>query len=320
MLVAGFTEPDSGEIVYGGRNLVGIPPNRRDIGVVFQNYALFPHMSVRDNVAFPLRNRGYREHAIDQRVNEALNLVQLGEYARYFTNQLSGGQRQRVALARAIVFEPRMLLMDEPLAALDRRLRANMQLEIRNLQRRLGLTVIYVTHDQDEAMSMADRIAVLHGGVLHQVGSPEELYNRPSTVFTASFLGDNNILNGTVDKVTRHRHSIRIGGGAGVDVEIDNAIPVGTDVAVCIRPEAFTVRVAHPDGRMDPPEQGEVVFDGVIKDTIYLGSYTRYAIATNDDLTLIANVFGYAQARDICHIGDRVRLAAPHEHVAVIRR
>jgi putative spermidine/putrescine transport system ATP-binding protein len=194
MMLAGFEEPDSGRVVIEGHDMAGVPPYERNLGMVFQNYALFPHMTVGDNISFPLEVRGRSRAERAAAVDRALALVQLDGYAGRYPRQLSGGQQQRVALARALVYDPPVLLMDEPLGALDKKLRRHMQVELKALQRKLGITVVYVTHDQEEAMSMSDVIAVMHGGAVAQFGSPADLYARPRSVFVADFLGETNFL------------------------------------------------------------------------------------------------------------------------------
>jgi len=197
-IIAGFENPDCGEVFLGDRNMRSVPPERRNIGVVFQNYSLFPHMTVAANVGFPLRMRGVPKHQRTEAVRLALELVALPEYESRMPHQLSGGQQQRVAIARAIIFQPSLLLMDEPLGALDRRLRAEVQLEIKTLHERLGVTILYVTHDQDEALSMSDRIVVFNKGRIEQIGDPREVYRRPKTLFVADFLGDSLCVSATV--------------------------------------------------------------------------------------------------------------------------
>jgi putative spermidine/putrescine transport system ATP-binding protein len=194
MVLAGFIRPDSGTIAFGDRDVSLIPPHQRDVGMVFQNYALFPHMSVAGNIAYPLKLRGKSKDEIARRVKEALELVQLGDLGERRIDQLSGGQRQRVALARAIVFEPRILLMDEPLSALDKKLREQMQIEVRHLHQRLGMTTVYVTHDQREALTMSDRIAVIDRGRFRQIGKPRDIYERPESRFIAEFIGESQFL------------------------------------------------------------------------------------------------------------------------------
>src|SRR6476661_465487 len=194
MVMAGFVRPDSGSLLFGNREVVLTPPHKRDVGMVFQNYALFPHMTVAGNVGYPLRLRRLGKAEIADRVQQVLELVQLGEHGARNVDQLSGGQRQRVALARAIVFEPRILLMDEPLSALDKKLREQMQIEVRHLHQRLGMTTVYVTHDQREALTMSDRIAVIDHGRLRQIDKPQHLYERPNNRFIAEFIGESHFL------------------------------------------------------------------------------------------------------------------------------
>jgi spermidine/putrescine ABC transporter ATP-binding subunit len=198
MMIAGFEVPTAGDIAIDGRSVVTLPPHKRNIGMVFQSYALFPHLTVADNIAFPLKQRGVDRATRARLVEESLELVQLPGYQARYPRQLSGGQQQRVALARAIVFRPRLLLMDEPLGALDKQLRESLQLEMRRLHADLGITFIYVTHDQQEALTMSDRIAVVNEGIIAQVGSPDELYDRPCDQFVASFIGESNFLPGVV--------------------------------------------------------------------------------------------------------------------------
>jgi ABC-type Fe3+/spermidine/putrescine transport system ATPase subunit len=194
MMIAGFETPTGGDIAIDGKSVVAMPPYRRNIGMVFQNYALFPHLTAADNIGFPLKQRGFGKAERAKLVGEALELVHLPGHGDRYPRQLSGGQQQRVALARAIVFKPRLLLMDEPLGALDKQLRENLQLEMRRLHADLGITFIYVTHDQEEALTMSDRIAVMNAGLVAQVGCPEDLYDRPSSRFVAGFLGESNFL------------------------------------------------------------------------------------------------------------------------------
>ncbi len=274
MAVAGFVHPSEGDIRIGGRSVLDLPPDRRNLGVVFQSYALFPHMSVFENVAFPLRMRRLERTTIRRRVGEALALVQLGHLGERRIQQLSGGQQQRVALARALVFEPPVLLMDEPLGALDRQLREQMQLEIKRLQRSLGLTALHVTHDQEEALVLSDRIAILHEGAVHQVGSPAEVYERPATAFVASFVGESNFLAGVVGEA----------GSGGVLVRVDAAggtlrapapaaaVARGQAVRVMVRPEAVRLLPAAADPGADNALAGR------IEEAVYLGQAVRYVV------------------------------------------
>ena len=235
MMLAGFEQPTSGTIDVDGRRIDALPPYKRNMGVVFQSYALFPHMSVRDNVAFPLKMRGVSKAEITERVTRVLDMVKLTTMAERKPTQLSGGQQQRVALARALVFEPQVILMDEPLGALDKKLREQMQLDIRDLHRRLGLTIVFVTHDQDEALTMSDRIAVFNHGRIEQIDVPLKLYHEPATAFVAGFVGDNNV----VDGVVSDEGFIAVPGlGLVAGAEPPRAAP-GTAVKVAIRPESI---------------------------------------------------------------------------------
>ncbi|WP_129791509.1 ABC transporter ATP-binding protein [Sphingosinicella sp. CPCC 101087] len=237
MMLAGFEAPTEGDIRMEGRSLRGRPPHKRNMGVVFQNYALFPHMNVAQNVQFPLQVRGLRGDAAQAKVEAALELVDLGGLGGRRPDQLSGGQRQRVALARALVFEPDLVLMDEPLGALDRQLRERLQVEIKRIQRRLGVTVIYVTHDQAEALTLSDRIVVFAGGVVQQVGTPEAIYERPENAFVAGFVGENNGLDGIVTARDGATCEVRIAGDLLVRATAVGDIGPGDAVVTTIRPE-----------------------------------------------------------------------------------
>lgn len=242
MMLAGFEWPDTGDILLNGHSITALPPYKRGIGVVFQSYALFPHMTVAENLAFPLKVRGIGRTETDRRVNRALDMVALSGFGARKPSQLSGGQQQRVAVARALVFEPKLILMDEPLGALDKRLRDQMQIELKALQRRLGITVVYVTHDQIEALSMSDRIAVFNQGRIEQLGSPDAVYRRPASLFVAGFMGDNNKLPGNVARVTEPgRLVVRLKTGTDIHATTEADLRVDDPVIVCVRPEAFTI-------------------------------------------------------------------------------
>jgi ABC-type Fe3+/spermidine/putrescine transport system ATPase subunit len=268
-LVAGFMVPDHGTILIGGRDVRDSPPYERDLGVVFQHYALFPHMSVRENVAFPLEMRRWTKSAIATRVGEALDLVQLRGLEERRPSQLSGGQQQRVALARALVYRPPILLLDEPLGALDRRLRDSMQAELKALHRSLGITFIYVTHDQEEALSLADTVIIMRDGEIEQQGSPESIYDMPRTRFVASFVGDCNVWTGTVQPLVKGfeiRHpetGLVLHRSERVDPPPADAVPVG------IRPEWFVVT----RGREPRMERGEGMSARVVQER-FRGSET----------------------------------------------
>ena len=258
MMLAGFEQPDRGAIMLGGRDITHVAPNKRDVAMVFQRYALFPHKTVADNIAFPLRMRGVGRAERDRRVRAALEMVHLPDQAARRPAELSGGQQQRVALARAIVFDPPVILMDEPLGALDKKLRTHMQVELKQLQRRLGATVIYVTHDQEEALTMSDRVAVMRHGKLMQVGSPRALYDAPANAFVADFLGEMNFCAGAVAGVADGLCSVDVAGGQ-VRAANTQALRPGDAARVAVRPEA--VRVGPP-GEGLPGRVGHMVFNG----------------------------------------------------------
>ncbi len=284
-MVAGLIEPSAGEIFLDDRPISRLPAYRRNIGMLFQNYALFPHMNVADNVAFGLEARGIRREARAARVAAALQLVQLGDYGARLPAQLSGGQQQRVALARALVIQPTLLLLDEPLGALDKSLRQEMQVELRGLQRRLGITTVMVTHDQDEALTMADRIAIMRDGQLEQTGSPADVYQRPATRFVASFLGAANFFHGRVDQVAKEASRIAADGGAVLTVGV--ARPLGSPVTVALRPEAITVEpliVEEADNAPPPPNSA----DAVVEQIVYHGFVSHLYLRLHGGEPLIA--------------------------------
>lgn len=263
MLIAGFVSASSGRLFLGDQDISKIPPYKRDIGVVFQNYALFPHLDVRRNVAFPLEVRGIAKDEINRKVDWALERVHMSQFSGRRISQLSGGQQQRVALARAIVFEPRALLMDEPLAALDRNLRVDMQNEIRSLQRSLGQTVIYVTHDQEEALNLSDRVAVMDHGRLQQVDTPKNLYLRPANPFVAGFFGEANLIRGRAA-----RGVFTTDGGTRLPIagNIDGA------AVLCVRPEMIVLG--------DAPRPDFPTLEGKVLETRYRGSILHIALET----------------------------------------
>lgn len=276
MIIAGFVVPTSGDILIGDQSIVSKPVHKRNIGIVFQHYSLFPHMTVFDNVAFPLKMRKLGLHDVRQKVQGILDLVELTEMAHRYPRQLSGGQQQRVALARALVFNPPILLMDEPLGALDKKLRESMQLEIMRIQKKLQITTVYVTHDQSEALTMSDRIAVMdHGGIL-QLGSPEQLYEHPANRFVADFIGKSNFLTG---EVAEHSNAgYRIACAGEVEFLASGSLPLqtGRKATFAIRPEKliFFEDYFQPDQR----PQGWNIVSGVIESFIYLGDLRHYEI------------------------------------------
>ena len=290
MMLAGFEAPNSGDIMVAGTRVNNLPAHKRGIGVVFQNYALFPHMTVAQNVAFPLRQRRLERAQVERKVSEALEMVRLSELGGRYPAQLSGGQQQRVALARAMVFEPGLILMDEPLGALDRRLREHMQLEIKALHRRIRTTIIYVTHDQTEALTMSDRVAVFNKGKIEQIATPEVVYERPATEFVANFIGENNALGGVVESVTEFDAEIRLENGALVEAMLVDQLSVGEPAVVAIRPERLRfVDATDPSGSIDAS----------VEDTIYNGDHVLVPLTLPNGSTLRAKVSIEAE-KDLC--------------------
>jgi spermidine/putrescine transport system ATP-binding protein len=275
-MIAGFEEPTSGQILLHGRDMVGVPPFRRDVNMVFQQYALFPHMDVFENVAFGLRRKKVAKDEIARRVGEALALVELEGREKRRPRQLSGGQQQRVALARALVNRPRALLLDEPLGALDLKLRQAMQLELKRIQREVGITFVYVTHDQEEALTMSDRLVVMNAGRIEQLGSPRELYEHPATRFVANFIGTSNILTGRLER----RGDAWALSGLGPDERVlvtDAAqAPPGQEVELAVRPEKMVLRTEN-----DPPPPDRCALRVKVTEVVYLGTSTQYRTVTD---------------------------------------
>ena len=267
MMLAGFETPTAGEILLSGRSINKLPPHKRDMGMVFQNYALFPHMTVSENLAFPLSVRGMPKLDVKDRVKRALSMVQLEGFRNRYPAQLSGGQQQRVALARALVFEPQLVLMDEPLGALDKQLREHMQMEIKHLHQRLGVTVVYVTHDQGEALTMSDRVAVFHQGEIQQIADPRTLYESPSNTFVANFIGENNRINGRLLSRDGERCVVELARGEKVSALAVNVGAAGEPVTLSIRPERVRLN-GHSDSCANR-------FSGRVAEFIYLGDHVR---------------------------------------------
>jgi spermidine/putrescine ABC transporter ATP-binding subunit len=269
-MVAGFELPDRGSVELAGRDITYATPAYRGIGMVFQSYALFPHMQVAENVAFPLEMRRLGRPQIKERVSKALALVGLAGYETRYPRQLSGGQQQRVALARAVVFEPRLLLLDEPFGALDRKLRQQMQLEVKRLQRQLGITALFVTHDQEEALVLSDRIAVMSKGRIEQIGAPFEIYARPANRFVADFIGESNLYPGEVKSAAEGVLTAATEGGLTMTARGGTRRTVGSTVGLVVRPEA-----PHPlaDG-----ETAENMATGVVSEVVYLGDAIKYTL------------------------------------------
>ena len=281
MMLAGFETATHGDILLDGVSINNIPPHQRGIGMVFQNYALFPHMTVAENLAFPLEVRKIAKAERETKIIRALDMVEMGSFAGRRPSQLSGGQQQRIALARALVFEPELVLMDEPLGALDKQLREKMQFEITNLAHALGITVVYVTHDQTEALTMSDRVAVFNDGQIQQLASPDSLYEEPENSFVAQFIGENNTLDGEVKNLSNNMAVVQLDDGSLIDCKPVNVEKVGDRTKVSIRPE----RVEYNKKRIN--KQAHTLTAEVLE-FIYMGDIfrTRLRVAGNDDFII----------------------------------
>jgi spermidine/putrescine transport system ATP-binding protein len=306
-IIAGFEQPDEGSVFLEGRSVEDTPPYRRNVNTVFQSYALFEHLSVWDNVAFGLRRKRVPEADIKKRVGEMLDLVRLKQKASSRPRQLSGGQQQRVALARALVNLPAVLLLDEPLGALDLQLRKQMQIELKQIQRTVGITFVYVTHDQEEALTMSDRIAVMNEGLLQQCGTPEEIYEQPANAFVAGFIGISNLLPGAVEE-----GAVRLRTGQLIPAHLEDGMAAGDQVFVCVRPEKLQL------GRTT---QGHVSIEGTIVETVYLGTATQYLVELAPDVRLVAiqNNVDVARRDSRLKRGSRLNVGWLPEHGRVLR-
>ncbi|MBG7118912.1 ABC transporter ATP-binding protein [Pseudomonas aeruginosa] len=309
MMLAGFETPTAGEILLAGRSINNVPPHKRDIGMVFQNYALFPHMTVAENLAFPLSVRGMSKTDVKERVKRALSMVQLDAFAGRYPAQLSGGQQQRVALARALVFEPQLVLMDEPLGALDKQLREHMQMEIKHLHQRLGVTVVDVTHDQGEALTMSDRVAVFHQGEIQQIEPPRNLYEQPRNTFVANFIGENNRLSGQLLSCDGERCVVGLPRGEKVEALAVNVGQPGEPVTLSIRPERVRLNGAS--------ESCVNRFSGRVAEFVYLGDHVRVRLegCGRDDFFVKPPI---AERDPTLSVGDVVPLGWQVEHVRAL--
>jgi spermidine/putrescine transport system ATP-binding protein len=308
-MIGGFEEPTEGQILLYGKDVVGVPPNHRDVNMVFQSYALFPHMSVFDNVAFGLRRKSVDRAETAQRVNEMLELVQLEGKSERRPRELSGGQQQRVALARALVNHPRALLLDEPLAALDLKLRQAMQLELKRIQREVGITFIFVTHDQNEALTMSDRLVVMNAGRIEQLGAPREVYERPRTRFVAGFIGTSNLITGTVRSMDGGTAVLASGADESVIIPDANeaGARVGAQLDITVRPEKIVLTT-------ELPAVGGCAIRGRVTEVVYLGTATHYAIRAADGADLLVFVQNASDAEDVAHRDQDVWLSWRPEH------
>jgi spermidine/putrescine transport system ATP-binding protein len=306
-MVAGFEQPTEGRVFLEGEPVDDVPPYRRNVNTVFQSYALFEHLDVANNVAFGLKRRKVDGNEIRTRVGEALELVQLQGRETAKPRELSGGQKQRVALARALVNRPNVLLLDEPLGALDLKLRKQMQVELKGIQREVGITFLYVTHDHEEALAMSDRIAVMQQGEVRQCGVPEEIYERPAEPFVAGFIGISNLLPGVAENL-----GVRLGSGQLCQANVPGDCSVGTQVQLSVRPEKIW---------LDQLEPGMVSLEGAIVERVYVGTTTQVIVELGPGMRVTALEQNVARARsdDRWQIGDRVRLGWHREHARVLR-
>jgi putative spermidine/putrescine transport system ATP-binding protein len=289
-MIAGFDRPTSGNIFLYGQDVSNLPPYERDVNTVFQDYALFPHMTIEDNIAYGLMIKGITRKDRYKQVDEMLNLVRLPGFGYRKPSQLSGGQRQRVALARALINHPKVLLLDEPLGALDLKLRQQMQVELKSIQKRVGITFIFVTHDQEEALTMSDRIAVFNEGKIQQVGTPPEIYERPASAFVAGFVGTSNLVHGEVARRM-----------------------TGSEEMFSIRPEKIHLDVEHSE-----PAKDMLCIDGVVRDVVYLGLFTRYLVEIEggNDLVVIVQNLKTTSMDVLSAKGQKVRLHWHRDHIS----
>jgi spermidine/putrescine transport system ATP-binding protein len=313
-MIGGFEEPSSGTVYLGGRDVTELPPYRRDVNTVFQSYALFPHLDVYENVAFGLHRKKVDKKDIADRVREVMNLVDLMGFERRKPSQMSGGQQQRVALARALVNKPKVLLLDEPLGALDLKLRKQMQLELKRIQQEVGITFIYVTHDQEEAMTMSDRFAVMRHGKIEQIGAPEEVYESPATEFVAGFLGASNLLNGDLRETANGLTSIKLDTGEVVQAKTDRIErDLGPSVRVGVRPEKITIM--PDDGN---PGSNRNSITGLLRMSTYIGVNYQFKVDGPDGTELTVYVQNLGAAGSQPSPGQQVRLEWLPEHTFVV--
>src|SRR5262245_43713947 len=313
-MIAGFEEVTEGRLTIDDEDMLGIPPHKRPTNTVFQNYALFPHLSVRENVAFGLRRQGVAKDEIDRRVRQELERVGLVAEANRRPAQLSGGQQQRVALARALVNLPKVLLLDEPLGALDLKLRKGLQVELKRIQREVGITFVYVTHDQEEALTMSDRIAVMNRGRIEQIGDPEEVYDRPRTTFVAGFIGVSNLMPATVES-TGPGGAVRLDSGARVETEV-NGFSVGERCHAVVRPEKLWISKGAESVDGDRPS-----VEGVVESSLYLGTSTQMQVGLPDGVTMtvLCPNTDEAERQSLPGGGANVNLSWAPEHMHVVR-
>jgi spermidine/putrescine transport system ATP-binding protein len=313
-MIGGFEEPTRGTIYLGGTDVTALPPYRRDVNTVFQSYALFPHLNVFENVAYGLKRKKVARREIDVRVGEVLDLVDLAGFGARRIAHMSGGQQQRVALARALVNRPQVLLLDEPLGALDLKLRKQMQLELKRIQREVGITFIYVTHDQEEAMTMSDRLAVMNRGRLEQIGPPQDVYELPATAFVASFLGASNLLDGHVEGADDGVAKVTLAGGGTIALPADRLPAPRGSVRIGVRPEKLSIR---PRGSA-APDAGANSIEATVRMSTYTGVSTSYECSTEAGARIVVYVQNLAAGTAPVAAGERVLLSWHPEHTFAV--
>jgi spermidine/putrescine transport system ATP-binding protein len=307
-MIAGFEEPTQGVIRLHGQDVTNVPPNKRDVNMVFQSYALFPHMNVYENVAFGLRRKAVAKPEITRRVGEMLDIVDMAGRSERRPRELSGGQQQRVALARALVNNPRALLLDEPLGALDLKLRQAMQVELKRIQREVGITFVYVTHDQGEALTMSDRIAVMNDGSIEHLGTPREIYEHPRTRFVAGFIGTSNLLTGTVTRLDGDHAIIQISPDEQIIVPVqDRAVGEGSRLELTVRPEKIDLTTERPAGE-------GCALRGTVTEVVYLGTSTNFSVTTSAGADVVVFQQNSASAGNVAARGDSVWLSWNPQH------
>ena len=307
-MIAGFEEPTGGTVFLDGRDVTGIAPNKRDVNMVFQSYALFPHLNSYQNVAFGLERKKVAKAEIKQRVGEIMEIVSLTGMEKRVPREMSGGQQQRVALARALVNRPRALLLDEPLGALDLKLRMQMQVELKRIQREVGITFVYVTHDQGEALTMSDRIAVMDAGRIEQLGTPREIYEKPASRFVAGFIGTSNLLGGTVDSIDGDRAVLTYGPGERIVAPTSGQVSPGDAIEVSVRPEKIDLHLTHAAAT------GDCVISGVVTEVVYHGTSTNYTVKTAACPDVVIFDQNASSAEDVAGRGDTVFLTWSSQH------
>jgi spermidine/putrescine transport system ATP-binding protein len=311
-MIAGFEDTTRGVVRLHGEDVTHVPPNKRDINMVFQSYALFPHMNVWENVAFGLKRKKVADAEIKRRVGEILEVVDLVGREKRRPKEMSGGQQQRVALARALVNRPRALLLDEPLGALDLKLRQHMQMELKRIQREVGITFVYVTHDQSEALTMSDRIAVMKDGLVEQLAAPREIYEQPATKFVAGFIGTSNLLAGTVQKVSADTAVLALGPSDRIIIPADGTMSAGDTIDLTVRPEKISIAKQQPDGDLS-------VVTGTVSEVVYLGTYNSYMVVLAGGAEITVFEQNVHDSTSTAERGDSVWLSWKPRHSYALR-